>query len=92
MTRKDAQYDDEVDEALRKWNDEMQRWSNDGSDIDYPIAVAPFKYMNYAAPFQDPLASYGEMGLQWLRQVSKKYDPDQVFQDLVPGGFGLDRG
>lgn len=49
----------------------------------------PFQYLNYAAPFQDPLASYGVKNLQRLREVSKKYDPDQVFQRLVPGGFKL---
>ena len=48
-----------------------------------------FQYLNYAAPFQAPLASYGAENLEFLQQVSKKYDPTSVFQRRVPGGFKL---
>ena len=48
-----------------------------------------FIYSNYALPFQDPIASYGDESQEFLRIVSKKYDPQQVFQKLVPGGFKL---
>ena len=92
--RKDAQYDDEVNEALRTWNDRIQewfKWYHDFNGPDFHVGD-PFQYLNYAAPFQDPFASYGEKNLQLLREVSKKYDPDQVFQKLVPGGFKLNRG
>ena len=50
-----------------------------------------FIYSNYALPSQDPIASYGEESRKFLRIVSNKYDPHQVFQRLVPGGFKLDR-
>lgn len=48
-----------------------------------------FEYLNYAGPHQSPLASYGAESLNFLRQVSKKYDPTGVFQHKVPGGFKL---
>lgn len=45
-----------------------------------------WEYLNYAGPKQDPLAGYGT--LADLKAVSRKYDPTQAFQRLVPG-FGL---
>jgi hypothetical protein len=50
-----------------------------------------FLYSNYALPSQNPIASYGKESQDFLRAVSKKYDPYQVFQKLVPGGFKLYR-
>jgi len=46
-------------------------------------------YLNYALQSQDPIASYGADNLRFLREVSRRYDPKQVFQTLVPGGFKL---
>lgn len=51
--------------------------------------AVPFKYMNYAWDFQDPISSYGEENKAFLQEVSKKYDPEGVFQKGVPGGFKL---
>jgi len=48
-----------------------------------------FKYLNYAAPFQDPIGSYGPASKAQLQAVSKKYDPEGFFQAGVPGGFKL---
>lgn len=48
-----------------------------------------FQYINYAAESQDPIASYGAASQARLRAVSRKYDPDGVFQKQVPGGFKL---
>ncbi|OBT74599.1 hypothetical protein VF21_06372 [Pseudogymnoascus sp. 05NY08] len=48
-----------------------------------------FQYLNYAAAYQRPLESYGEGNLEFLRDVSRKYDPKGVFQKQVPGGFKL---
>lgn len=48
-----------------------------------------FEYLDYAGPHQQPLASYGANSLDFLRQVSNKYDPTGVFQSKVPGGFKL---
>ncbi|KAM0793814.1 hypothetical protein BDR22DRAFT_895877 [Usnea florida] len=46
-------------------------------------------YLNYAAPFQDPIGGYGAVNKVKLRKVSKKYDPRGLFQTGVPGGFKL---
>lgn len=48
-----------------------------------------YLYLNYAAPWQDPIAGYGDANKASLRAVSKKYDPEGVFQKQVPGGFKL---
>lgn len=51
----------------------------------------PFKYSNYAAPDQNPLAGYGAENLQKLRNTALKYDPDGGFQTLQNGGWLLSR-
>ncbi|CAG5161875.1 uncharacterized protein ALTATR162_LOCUS6114 [Alternaria atra] len=54
-----------------------------GKDTDY-------LYMNYASPYQDPIAGYGAVNKAKLKAVSKKYDPTSVFEVLQPGYFKLD--
>lgn len=49
----------------------------------------PFIYLNYAAPWQDPIMSYGARNKAALQAASKKYDPEGLFQEGVPGGFKL---
>ncbi|KAL9012925.1 MAG: hypothetical protein Q9173_002346 [Seirophora scorigena] len=49
----------------------------------------PYVFLNDAFPDQKVLRSYGEDNFQRLVQVSKKYDPTQMFQKQVPGGFKL---
>lgn len=46
-------------------------------------------YLNYAWQTQDVLNSYGLDNVAKMRAASAKYDPDGVFQRLVPGGFKL---
>jgi hypothetical protein len=48
-----------------------------------------YLYQNYAAGDQDVFAGYGEENRKKLRKISKKYDPEQVFQKLQPGYFKL---
>ncbi|KAK3326853.1 FAD binding domain-containing protein [Apodospora peruviana] len=48
-----------------------------------------FRYMNYAGEFQDVLASYGAAEKARLVATAKKYDPEGVFQTLLPGAFKL---
>ncbi|KAF4996625.1 hypothetical protein FGRMN_4371 [Fusarium graminum] len=50
-----------------------------------------YVYMNYASQFQDVIATYGSTNKDKLKNISKKYDPQQVFQLLQPGYFKLDR-
>ncbi|KAH6629275.1 hypothetical protein C7974DRAFT_184022 [Boeremia exigua] len=49
----------------------------------------PYLYMNYASPWQDPVASYGAANKARLQKISKKYDPTGVFEKLQPGYFKL---
>ncbi|KAI1199439.1 FAD-binding domain-containing protein [Nemania serpens] len=51
--------------------------------------AVPYKYLNYASDFQDPIGSYGAENKQFLQDVSKRLDPDGIFQHGVPGGFKL---
>ena len=48
-----------------------------------------FVYLNYAAAFQNPIASYGQDSVARLKNVSAQYDPSGVFSRLVPGGFKI---
>ncbi|KAG5791191.1 hypothetical protein H9Q69_009758 [Fusarium xylarioides] len=50
-----------------------------------------YVYMNYASQYQDVIASYGTSSKAKLKGIAKKYDPQQVFQQLQPGYFKLNR-
>ncbi|KAL8895501.1 MAG: hypothetical protein Q9207_008144 [Kuettlingeria erythrocarpa] len=52
-------------------------------------ALKAYQYLNYASQDQDPLGSYGAANVEKIKAASRKYDPLQVFQKLVPGGFKL---
>jgi hypothetical protein len=49
-----------------------------------------YLYMNYASPYQNPVARYGAANQARLKAISKKYDPTGVFEILQPGYFKLD--
>jgi hypothetical protein len=49
-----------------------------------------YRYLNYCAAWQKPLQSYGEKNWRFMREVSKKYDPEGLFQRGCVGGFKLD--
>lgn len=49
----------------------------------------PFIYQNYAAAEQAVFSSYGSKNLDRLREISRKFDPTRVWQDLQPGYFKL---
>lgn len=51
--------------------------------------AVPYKYLDYAWDFQDPIGSYGGGNVEKLKEVSKKFDPKGLFQKGVPGGFKL---
>ncbi|KFZ11828.1 hypothetical protein V501_04569 [Pseudogymnoascus sp. VKM F-4519 (FW-2642)] len=48
-----------------------------------------YEYLNYAHKTQTPITGYGAKNVAKLKAVSHKYDPLQVFQKRVPGGFKL---
>ena len=49
----------------------------------------PYLFMNDASYDQDVIGHYGKESVQRLREVQRKYDPEQVFQTLASGGFKL---
>ncbi|BAE58645.1 hypothetical protein AFCA_006635 [Aspergillus flavus] len=48
-----------------------------------------FNYIGDAAGFQSIFPGYGEENVSKLQTIAKKYDPNQVFQTLMPGGFKI---
>jgi len=52
-------------------------------------AFHDYQYLNYAAGWQDPIASYGTSQVAKLKAVSAKYDPKGLFQSGVSGPFKL---
>jgi len=49
----------------------------------------PFIYLDYAYKTQKPLENYGAANIKKMKAAAKKYDPNGVFQTLVPGGFKI---
>ncbi|KAF2829102.1 FAD-binding domain-containing protein [Ophiobolus disseminans] len=52
-------------------------------------AYDPFLYLNYAAPWQRPIASYGDDKVKTLQALRTRVDPKGVFTRRVPGGFKI---
>ena len=48
-----------------------------------------YRYLNYCAEWQHPFEGYGEENLKFLQGVSRKYDPEGLFQKGCSGGFKL---
>lgn len=49
-----------------------------------------WRYLNYCGEWQRPFEGYGEENLRFLQDVSRKYDPEGLFQKGCVGGFKLD--
>jgi len=49
----------------------------------------PFRYLNYCADWQRPFEGYGTENWRFLREMSRKYDPEGLFQWGCVGGFKL---
>ncbi|KAK4164099.1 hypothetical protein QBC43DRAFT_379012 [Cladorrhinum sp. PSN259] len=47
----------------------------------------PYIYLNYAAPWQKVIASYGSASVSRLQRLRMAVDPRKVFTRQVPGGF-----
>ncbi|ETS85947.1 hypothetical protein PFICI_03972 [Pestalotiopsis fici W106-1] len=52
-------------------------------------AFDPWVYLNYAASWQNPIASFGEASVKDLEDVRKRVDPYGIFTYNVPGGFKI---
>ena len=48
-----------------------------------------WEYINYADASQNPLRSYGGDNVRQLKEVARKYDPQEIFQKLCRGGFKI---
>ncbi|KAH8586438.1 hypothetical protein B0O99DRAFT_644446 [Bisporella sp. PMI_857] len=48
-----------------------------------------YLYLNYADKWQKPIRGYGLNNVRMLRRIGRKYDPRQIFQNAVVGGFKL---
>ncbi|RYP08661.1 hypothetical protein DL764_001789 [Monosporascus ibericus] len=80
---KEARYDDAVGRWIRDVADAINGAARESGLYD------PFVYMGDAAGFQDVFAGYGAKNRERLLRVSREYDPDRVFQTLMPGGFKI---
>ena len=49
-----------------------------------------YRYLNYCAEWQRPFEGYGEENWRFLQGVSRRYDPQGLFQRGCRGGFKLD--
>jgi hypothetical protein len=49
----------------------------------------PYKYIGYAEMHQEVFQGYGGENVEFMKTVSQKYDPGQMFQNLMRGGFKL---
>ncbi|KAH7198520.1 uncharacterized protein B0J16DRAFT_330511 [Fusarium flagelliforme] len=69
---------------VQAWIQEVQNFAAtiEGGNLEWT-------YLNYADKSQDPLGSYGTENIRKMKDAAAKYDPDQVFQKLVPGGFKI---
>ncbi|KAK6958328.1 hypothetical protein Daesc_001127 [Daldinia eschscholtzii] len=48
-----------------------------------------YLFMNDASWDQDVIGHYGTNNVRKLRRIQREYDPDLVFQRLVPGGYKI---
>jgi len=48
-----------------------------------------WRYLNYCTDWQRPFEGYGEDNWGFLKEVSRKYDPQGMFQKGCKGGFKL---
>lgn len=65
--------------------DGIQKFATEhGTAVDY-------LYLNYADKDQDPLSAYGADNVRFMKEVAAKYDPSEVFQTLLPGGFKISK-
>ncbi|KPI40317.1 Bifunctional solanapyrone synthase [Cyphellophora attinorum] len=83
MNFADPSLDESIYEACRGCEKDLEAFARSrGGDV-------PWRYINYADKSQHPWLSCGPELVDFLTEVSKKYDPQQVFQHQQPGSFTL---
>lgn len=75
--------DEKIVDTLREALDQVER------EAETRGTLVPFKYLNYATTFQEPIGSYGGGNIEKLHHASQKFDPEGLFQKGVPGGWKL---
>ncbi|KAI0885807.1 FAD-binding domain-containing protein [Annulohypoxylon maeteangense] len=79
ITWSESDDDGRVSTAMRALIKDIKQEVGGLGDLD------PFLYLNYAAAWQDPIASYGQASAEMLDKVQREYDPKGVFANYVPG-------
>ncbi|KAF9461950.1 hypothetical protein BDZ94DRAFT_1195506 [Collybia nuda] len=79
--------DASTDKALTKWHHDVMDWMT--SEAKKRGLLSKWLYLNYARPDQDVYGSFGKENHQQMKAIQKKYDPENVFGKLWPGGFKL---
>ena len=80
----DAKDDEFVNAATRRTLEEIEAFAEAHG------TAHRYRYINYCAEWQRPFEGYGEANWRFLREVSRRYDPDGLFQKGCAGGFKLD--
>ena len=82
-TCESAQYEEFLHSKAAAFVAEMDAFAK---SIDASVS---WVYLNYADSTQDPVKSYGEDNVEFLRDVSRKYDPEGLFQKGMRSGFKI---
>ena len=78
-----TQDDDVVQRTIRENIEKIKRTTEEKG------TAHRYLYMNDCAAWQRPFEGYGEENWQILKETSRKYDPDELFQQGYAGGFKL---
>ncbi|KAI3621671.1 fad binding domain-containing protein [Moniliophthora roreri] len=83
-----AYWDDPaLDGPIDKWTQELLAWG--AKESKRRGLEVPWLYLNYAQPWQKVYESFGPANLKKYKDLKKKFDPENVFGKLWPGGFKL---
>lgn len=82
----DAAHNDQVYDAARNLMDDITARAKTLG------AHTPYIYLDYAAPWQDVIQSYGAENVRKLQRLRARVDPNQVFTKRVTGGFKIPDG
>ncbi|KAI5811898.1 hypothetical protein BZA77DRAFT_326028 [Pyronema omphalodes] len=79
----DSKDDAKVDGLFKETEKEMVKYLEGLGQHD------KYRYLNYALEWQDAIGSYGTENVKFLRKIAKQYDPTNVWERLVKGGFKI---
>ncbi|KKY16132.1 putative fad binding domain containing protein [Diplodia seriata] len=82
---KGAEKDKMFEDAERELMTELKAFSK-SKGKDHPYIYLPYAYSD-----QKPLESYPLVNIERIRAMAQKYDPEGVFQTMVPGGFKISK-